>query len=225
MVGRTRHTWSMTSSLATRPPRRTLRERMTTPTGALLTVATMLALLWLLELIDQLTGNALDTWGIATRDPADLGSLATAPLVHYGWDHLIGNSLPFLVLGTIVLIGGVLRWVITTVTTTITSGGAAWLFSATGTITGGASGVIFGWLTYVLVRGIFTRNVWQIVIGLVVLFFYGGMLAGVLPVSSGVSWQGHLGGAAGGVLAAWLLHGRDRRTPVAQTSSTRSLDL
>ncbi|GAA2100294.1 hypothetical protein GCM10009841_14880 [Microlunatus panaciterrae] len=72
----------------------------------------------------------------------------------------------------------------------------------------GASGLILGWLTYLLVRGFLTRNVGQVIISVLVLLVYGGMISGVFPTSAGVSWQAHLGGAVGGVLAAWWLHRR-----------------
>ena len=73
-----------------------------------------------------------------------------------------------------------------------------------------ASGLVFGWLAYLLVRAVFTRNTAQIVIAVAVLVVYGSLLWGVLPTQPGVSWQAHLGGALGGALAARLLHGRDR---------------
>ena len=95
------------------------------------------------------------------------------------------------------------------------SGLAIWLFSPPGSITLGASGIVFGWLTYLLVRGFYSGSFAQIGIGVVVFLVYGGILWGVLPSDAGVSWQGHLGGAVGGVLAARWLHGRRGSTPVA----------
>jgi membrane associated rhomboid family serine protease len=75
----------------------------------------------------------------------------------------------------------------------------------------GASGLIFGWLTFLILFGFFTRTIWEIVIGVVVLFVYGSILLGVLPGTFGVSWQGHLSGALAGVLAAYLLSGPERK--------------
>ena len=189
-------------------PQRSLAQRASTPGGAIVVIGALLALMWLLEIIDQATGNSLDSLGIETRDPSDLGSIVTAPFIHYGWDHLIASSLPFLVLGVIVLLAGLVRWLVTTGITIVTSGLTAWLLSGPHTITAGASGLIFGYLGYVLARGIFSRKVGQIVVGVVVLAVYGTLLWGILPAASGISWQAHLGGLAGGVLAAWLV---DRR--------------
>lgn len=172
--------------------------------------AAPVALMWVLEAIDTLTLHALDRLGLTSWNISDLPDVFTAPLVHLGWAHLAGNSGPLLVLGFLVALSGWRRWLATSLVVVVTSGLAAWLFSAPGTTTLGASGVVFGWLTYLLVRGWWTRRWQQVLLGLVVLVVYGGILWGVLPTAAGVSWQAHLGGAAGGVLAARLLH---RRVP------------
>lgn len=192
---------TITPSKASRPQRRALDA--STPVGAAVIMLTWLAVLWLIEFIDVLAGGRLDGLGIRPRDPADLWAILTAPFIHYGWEHLIGNTLPFFVLGFVVLLDGGHRFLVATVTAIVTSGLSAWLFSPPGSITAGASGLIFGWLTYLLARGLFSRNVGWLIVGAIVLILYGGALWGVLPQGSGISWQSHLGGAVGGVLAAW----------------------
>ena len=177
---------------------------------ALLVVGGLLALMWALEGLDTVTANALDNFGIEPRQLTDLPNILWAPLLHFGWPHLISNSIPFLVLGVITYLSGPVKWLVTTVISAIFSGLAAWLFSPIGTITAGVSGVIFGYLTYLLVRGIFSRKIGQILISLVVFLLYGSVLLGVLPGTPGVSWLAHLGGAVGGVIGAWLLHNRSR---------------
>lgn len=180
-------------------------------TDALLVVGGLLAVMWGLEIIDTVTLNSLDAHGIEPRQASDLPNILWSPLLHFGWAHLISNSIPFLVLGVLTYLSGALRWLVTTVVSTVTSGLTAWLLAAAGTITAGASGVVFGYLTYLLVRGIFTRKASQILVAIVVFLLYGGVLLGVLPGTPGVSWQAHLGGAVGGVLAAYLLHSRRER--------------
>ncbi|WP_077686268.1 rhomboid family intramembrane serine protease [Tessaracoccus aquimaris] len=177
---------------------------------AFIVVGGLLALMWVLEGLDTVTANALDNYGIEPRKISDLPNILWAPLLHFGWGHLIANSVPFLVLGVVTYLSGPIKWVVTTVISTIISGLTAWLLGPIGTFTAGVSGVIFGYLTYLLVRGIFSRRIGQIVIAVVVLAVYGSVLLGVFPTAAGVSWQAHLGGALGGIIAAWLLHSRER---------------
>lgn len=193
------------------PMTHTPTERRSPFTTALLVVGGLLAVMWALEIIDTVTLNALDSHGIEPRQFSDLPNILWSPLLHFGWAHLISNSVPFLVLGVLTYLSGAVRWLVTTVVSTITSGLTAWLLAAAGTITAGASGVVFGYLTYLLVRGIFTKKPSQIIVAIVVFLLYGGVLLGVLPGAPGVSWQAHLGGAVGGVLAAYLLHSKRER--------------
>lgn len=175
----------------------------------------LLAALWLLETADQLSGEQLDYYGIHAREIDGLPGILTSPFLHAGFDHLASNSLPFWVLGFLVLLGGLARWLITTTIAVISAGLAAWLLTPADTIIVGASGLIFGWLTYLLARGIWSRSAGQILVAIGVLVVYGGLIWGVLPSQAGVSWQAHLGGAVGGVLAAWLLHRRSSRPALA----------
>lgn len=168
----------------------------------------LLAGLWLLEFADQASGHALDRYGIQAREVDGLPEILTAPFLHAGFAHLASNSVPFLVLGFLVLLGGLVRWLATSLTSIVSSGLLAWLFTPSGTIVLGASGLIFGWLTYLLARGLWSRRPSQVVLAVVILGVYGGLIWGVLPGAAGISWQAHLGGALGGVLAAWLLHRR-----------------
>ena len=193
----------------------------TTPrpgTAALVMIA-LLAWMWLLEAVDTVSGNRLDTYGIHAQDVDGLGGIVSAPFLHAGWDHLISNSVPFFVLGFLVLLGGVARWLLSSLISIISSGLTAWLLTPGDAIILGASGLIFGWLTYLIARGIWSRKAGQVVIAVLVLLVYGGLIFGVLPGQPGISWQAHLGGAVGGVLAAWLLH---RRRAARQLVGSRS---
>ena len=181
----------------------------------------LLAGLWMLEVLDQLSGNQLDQLGIQARDVDGMPEIFTAPFLHAGWDHLISNSLPFVVLGFLVLLSGLARWVASSLIIIIVSGLAAWSLTPANTIILGASGLIFGWLTYLLARGIWSRRPAQVVIAVLVLLLYGGLIWGVLPGAAGVSWQAHLGGAVGGVIAAWLLHRRSSRQLVTTAPGRR----
>jgi membrane associated rhomboid family serine protease len=197
-----------------------MRSQPVRPLHATVVMAVLLAGLWVVEGLDQLSGNALDTYGIHAREVDGLPEIFTAPLLHAGWEHLASNSVPFFAFGVLILLGGVARWVVSSLVSVVTSGLTAWLLTPAGTIVLGASGLIFGWLTYLLVRGLWTRRPGQVALAVVILIVYGGLLWGVLPGNAGISWQAHLGGAVGGVLAAWLLHRRDAgRRPVQQAAS------
>ncbi|MFD6101182.1 rhomboid family intramembrane serine protease [Nocardia salmonicida] len=153
----------------------------------------------------------LDSAGIEPREVSGLDGILWAPLLHGGWDHLFANTLPLLVLGFLVLISGIGRGIAATAIIWVIAGVGTWLTGSTGSVHVGASSIVFGWLTYLICRGWFARNVGQIVVGLVILVFYGSMLWGVLPSDPRISWQGHLFGAVGGVLAGWVLSSDERR--------------
>src|SRR6185437_409448 len=174
------------------------------------TIVTFVALLWVIELFDSLSNHRLDNNGIRPLETDGLMGIVFAPLLHANWDHLIANTVPALVLGFLMTLAGLSRFVFATALIWILGGFGTWLIGDVGNTCGGstniigASGLIFGWLTFLLVFGFFTRKIWQIVVGLVVLFFYGTVLFGALPVvgCTGISWQGHLCGAIAGVVAA-----------------------
>ena len=190
------------------------------PLGAALLMAVLLAGLWVLEFFDQLSGERLDNFGIHAHELDGLPEIFTAPFLHAGWDHLISNSVPFFVLGFLVLLGGMARWALSSLISIVASGLTAWLLTPADTIIVGASGLIFGWLAYLLARGLWSRRPGQVALAVVVLLVYGGLIWGVFPGNAGVSWQAHLGGAVGGVFAAWLLHRRAAsRRPVAPSYS------
>ena len=161
------------------------------------------------ELADSASSHSLDSdLGIHAHRVTDLWAVFTSPLVHASWAHLAGNTIPLVILGFIVLLEGWRRFLGVAVIGSIAAGLSAWLFSPAHTVTVGASGVIFALLTYLIARGIYTRRIGQIIAGVVIAIGFGSLIWGVLPTNSGVSWQAHLGGAVGGVLAAWVLSDR-----------------
>lgn len=180
---------------------------------ALVLVGGFVAVLWVLEVVDTAAGNRLDGYGVRPRDDEGLLGILVAPLLHGGWDHLAGNTVPVLVLGFLVLVTGVGRGLAATGIIWVVGGLGTWVIAPSYTVHLGASVLVFGWLTYLVLRGFLHRRPVEIVIGVVVLLVWGGLLWGVLPGTPGVSWQGHLFGAVGGLLAAWLLRG-DRTAPV-----------
>ena len=183
------------------------------------TILTFVALLYLVELIDLLTNHSLDGNGIRPQTTDGLWGIVFAPVLHANWQHLMANTIPLLVLGFLMTLAGISRFVWATAIIWILGGFGTWLIGNLGSGCGptdhiGASGLIFGYLAFLLVFGLFIRKVWDIIIGVVVLFLYGGVLLGAMPVlhqCGGVSWQGHLSGAVAGVVAAYLLSAPERK--------------
>jgi membrane associated rhomboid family serine protease len=180
------------------------------PKQAAIVVGAFTVLLYLLELIDVILPADLDRFGIEPRAVSGLDGIVWAPLLHHGWGHLLANTLPVLIFGFLAMSNGLAQWIAVTATIWVVSGAGVWLIGDSG-VTVGASGVALGWLTFLLVRGIFTRSFLQLGIAVVLFLYWGSTLLGVLPGNPGVSWQGHLFGAGAGVLAAWLVTMANRR--------------
>ena len=193
----------VTNTPATRSALGTLWVRAAALTGS------FVVLLYGVEAVDTVEDGRLDDAGIHPRDADGFWGIAFAPVLHGSWQHLIGNTLPVIVLGFLTLLAGIGRGITATAVIWVIAGIGTWFTGGSGTVHLGASVLVFGWLTFLIARGVFSRSIWQILLGIVVLFFYGSLLWGVLPGQPGISWQGHLFGAVGGVAAAWVL-GRPR---------------
>ncbi|MGD9527476.1 MAG: rhomboid family intramembrane serine protease [Pseudonocardia sp.] len=167
-------------------------------------------MLWVVEAFDVASGEQLERNGILPRMLDGLSGVVWAPLLHDDWAHLAANTLPFFVLGFLALANGLRQFVVVTATIWVLGGLAVWLVGPSGTNHIGASGLIFGWLAFLLVRGFYARSAAQITLAVMLFLFWGGMLWGVLPGQPGVSWQGHLFGALAGVVAARMVARADR---------------
>ena len=182
-----------------------MQEQGSRRTVGLVLVAAMVAVMWVVEIVDVFAGD-LDSAGIRPRDPEGLIGIGLAPVLHGGFGHLAGNTVPFLVLGLAIALSGLARIVAVTVIVAVVGGLGTWLIAPANSVHIGASGLVFGFAAYLVARGAYTRRALHIVGALVVLFLYGTTLViGFVP-TPGISWQGHLFGAIGGVVAAWALH-------------------
>jgi membrane associated rhomboid family serine protease len=185
------------------------RKRQTQREGIGL-LAAIVALMWLIEVINSLDSNNLDSDGIHARDIGRLWGIFTAPFLHVSFAHLIANTVPFVFMGLIIALRGAVRLALITLIVIVIGGLGTWLIAPAHSVTVGASGVVFGYAAYLLTRGVFDRSALELLIGLVVGVVWGGALLTSLVPRYGVSWQGHAVGAVGGVVAAWLL-ARNRR--------------
>jgi membrane associated rhomboid family serine protease len=179
------------------------------PGQAAMIIAAFTGLLYLTEAVDTVLGGALDADGIRPRQLDGLDGILWAPLLHHGWQHLAANTVPVLVLGFFALAGGVGQFFAVTATIWLVGGLGTWVTGSPG-VHLGASGLIFGWLVFLLVRGFFARSLTQILLAVVLFGVWGSVLWGVLPGDAGISWEGHLFGAVGGLLAARLVARSDQ---------------
>jgi membrane associated rhomboid family serine protease len=176
---------------------------------ALFLMIGFLALIWAIQVANWADSYRLDgTWGILPHHLGRLDDIFTAPFLHFSWQHIEGNSVPLFVLGFLAAYRGVGKFLLVTLIVAITSGLAVWVFQSGNELTVGASGLIFGYFGYVLARGVFARNLIDIVVGIVAGAAYWYILAVAIPGTPGVSWLGHAGGLVGGVLAGWVLRPR-----------------
>lgn len=174
--------------------------------NALIVMGAFLALIWILQVVNWADGYRLDLdYGIYPDNVGKLEDIFTAPFLHVSWQHIEGNSIPLFVLGVLAAYRSIARFFFVTLVVAVTSGMAVWLFQSSHTVTVGASGIIFGYFGYVLLRGFFDRSLVDIGVGLVAGVLYWTILEVAIPGTPGVSWIGHVGGLVGGVLAAWLL--------------------
>jgi membrane associated rhomboid family serine protease len=190
----------------------------------LLLLTAIVALMWFLEVINSLDHDGLDNAaGILPRNVDHVWAIFTAPFLHVSWTHLIDNTIPFVFMGVIIALWGAGRLALVTLIVIVVGGLGTWLVAPAGTDTVGASGIVFGYATYLFARGVFNRSVAEILIGIIVAVVWGGaLLASVVP-HPGVSWQGHVCGAVGGVVAAWVL-ARPRASTGPRSGSGKAAD-
>jgi membrane associated rhomboid family serine protease len=180
--------------------------------SAILVVLGLTAVLWLVQLVNVLTGQwwLISAGGIYARSTEDFLNIFTAPFIHGDFAHLIANTVPLLVLGALAAFSGLGRFLGASLIIIVVSGLGVWFFGPPGVPTVGASGLIFGYFGFLVLRGIVERKTLDLAIMIGVVVIYGGLIFGVLPGEEGISWQAHLFGFIGGLIAAKSLPKRER---------------
>lgn len=180
--------------------------------AAISTAIGYLVLIWTVFLVNEfIFGGALNNFGVRPRETSTLWGILTAPLLHADYGHIVANSLPgALFAGLIAMSSKRLFWQVTLLITVV-GGGLTWLVGGVNTVHIGASGLIYGWLAFLVVRGFVNRRVMQIILGVILASMYSGLIWGVLPTQMAVSWQMHLFGGLAGIWAAVMFkRGRAR---------------
>jgi membrane associated rhomboid family serine protease len=173
---------------------------------AFLTAFGLLAVMWVVQAVNANMGEVLDQdYGILPRTAHGLIGIAAAPWLHASWQHIEGNSLPFLVLATLAAWRGLGRFALASLIIIVVAGLGTWLISPAGVVTIGASGWILGLFTYTVARGFFQHRLADVITALIAGALYWGIIFDVVPQGGGISWQDHLSGAIGGLIAASVL--------------------
>ena len=169
------------------------------------------ALIWVVQLSNRAFDLGFGNFGVRPREIAGLVGILAAPLLHAGFAHLIANSLPLLVVGTAMLYLYPRSAIRVLPAIYLGPGVAVWLLGRGSSIHVGASGLVYGLVSYVFVAGLIRRDRRAIAASLLVCFLYGTLVWGVLPIETGVSWETHLSAALIGVALAILLRRLDLR--------------
>jgi membrane associated rhomboid family serine protease len=178
---------------------------------ALFVMAGFLAILWIIQLVNVADGYRLSQdYGIRPHDVASLPDILTSPFLHLSWSHIEGNSGPLFIFGFLAAYRGVVRFLGLTVLIIVVSGLAYWLTASPHSYGDGASGVVFGYLGYILVRGIFDRHAVDLLIGAIMALCFAYQFTVLLP-HAGIGWQDHIGGLAAGILGGWIFRDRSPR--------------
>lgn len=190
-----------------------LTDRTQKQREGLVLLAAIVLLMWLVEAINSIDSNALVHDGIVSRNVDRFWGILTSPFIHASFQHLFDNTVPFLFLGFLIALHGAGRLLLVTGFIIVIGGLGTWVIGPGGTSTIGASGVVFGYATYLMARGFFDHSIWELGVGMVVGVVWGAVLISSLVPHGGISWQAHLCGGIAGVLVAWRLsrvdHGRD----------------
>lgn len=176
----------------------------------LLWIGVFFGALWVIQALNWLLGYGLnDTFGLVPRTMPGLDGILAMPLLHGSFAHLIANSVPLLLMGGLLAVTATRALVAVNGVIIGLGGLLVWLFGSTA-IHVGASGLIFGWFGFLVMRGVVDRSLVTLGTAILVGAVYGSILWGVLPGQSGVSWEAHLFGALAGVVAAFIIPSRVR---------------
>ncbi|MFT7288120.1 MAG: membrane associated rhomboid family serine protease [Halieaceae bacterium] len=176
--------------------------------NSILIAISFAALIWGLKCLELLLGMDLYHLGVYPRTQGGLLGVVTAPLIHGSWEHLVGNTLPTVLLGSMLIYGYPKSRFPALAGIWLLSGIGVWLF-ARSSYHFGASGLTHGMFFYLFVGGILRRDRRSAALLMVAFYMYGGMLLTILPSDPGVSFESHFFGAASGALLAYVFRNWD----------------
>jgi len=168
-------------------------------------------LLWIIHLTAQFIGLDLYKMGLLPRNTTGLLGIVTAPLIHGDFSHLISNTFPLIILGWIILFFYPKVSYFLFIFIYLVTGLLVWIF-ARQVYHIGASGIVYGFVSFLFFSGLFRKDNTSITLALIITFLYGGIVWGMLPGMKGISWESHLLGAFTGLVAAYVFRKVDPPT-------------
>jgi membrane associated rhomboid family serine protease len=188
--------------------------------GALILMTGFAGVLWVVQIVNAIDDYRLDRFGLKPRELDGLWGVITAPFLHSSYGHLLANTIPVVLVGWVLLLAGLSTWAMVSGLVVVGGGLLTWLVGPGDSVIVGASGMVFGWLGYLLARAYFSRKLKWIVVAVLVLIFFGTLLFGLIPsINSDVSWQAHVCGFVAGIGAGALLHPRGQETRFVNRSA------
>ena len=163
----------------------------------------LVVVIWAVEIVNFFFGHGLTNWGILPRSITGLIGIPLAPFIHGGFWHTVSNTIPILILGGLTLVSSEKRFWSSTIGAIVLTGIPVWLF-ARSSYHVGASGLVFAYFGILMGRAFLERSIMAVIVAGVTVILYGGMLWGVLPIRSFVSFESHLFGLIAGVVVVWL---------------------
>lgn len=165
----------------------------------------VIIILWLIQLFNWALSYRLNIMGIYPRTPQGLVGIVFSPFLHGSFNHVFFNSMILFVLANFVLLGGRTAFYQVSITIFLLGGFAVWLF-ARKAIHIGASGIVMGYLGYLLANSYYHTSSLTLILAFACIYFFGSLLAGLFPSSEGVSWEGHVFGFLAGILSIYIYY-------------------
>ena len=169
-------------------------------------LGTIIVILWVVQIVNTFLDGQLNYYGgIHPQSTSGLSGIFFAPFLHGSYAHLVANIVPLISLGWLIMLRGINDFFFVSIVTIIVSGLGIWYVGSPDSIHIGASGLIFGYFGFLLLRSLFDFSILSVLFALLAFFLYSGLIWGILPADPDISWEAHLFGFLGGILAAQLL--------------------
>jgi membrane associated rhomboid family serine protease len=167
-------------------------------------IITILVVCWVVFIINNLVlAGSLTHFGITPRRISSLPGIIWSPFLHLSFRHILANTLPLLILGGIICARNRAEFIGVTLAGIFIGGALTWLLARNACHVG-ASGLVFCYFGFLASRAYFDRTIITLLISIVCIVGYGGILKGLLPMSSAISWESHLAGLIAGIIIAWI---------------------